>query len=141
MSVSYGAEMSTFSHPHASVREFSGRQLEAVPDSQISLLVSSLVAMIRSSSNLGLTAAAWCAEFLPADDVVTGGFTRRLVVGICRAIQPALKLSRWGAFLRLVFLLAMQYQVSAASAKKKGAACRCWARELPLTSPPPLRTS
>ncbi|GMI32435.1 hypothetical protein TeGR_g10150, partial [Tetraparma gracilis] len=90
--------------------EFSGRQLEAVPDSQISLLVSSLVAMIRSSSNLGLSAATWCAEFLPADDVVTGGFTRRLVVGICRAIQPALKLSRWGAFLRLVILLAMQYQ-------------------------------
>jgi hypothetical protein len=73
-------------------------------------MVSSYLFMIKSSANVSVQADEWAVEFLPDDDILSSQLFRRFLVRLAVLIRGSLKLAMWGAFLRLLLLLALGYQ-------------------------------
>ncbi|GMI27722.1 hypothetical protein TeGR_g375 [Tetraparma gracilis] len=109
-SVDFGVSTSTFSNPEASVKNYSKDQLDSVSDSQLQAIADSFVLMIKGSTNLAVAAVEWSTAFLPDDDLITGVFTKKLMITLALMLFSVLKLARWGAGLRLLILLTLCYQ-------------------------------
>ncbi|GMI28926.1 hypothetical protein TeGR_g10534 [Tetraparma gracilis] len=102
--------MTTFSSPESSTKGYSQEQVDSISDAQLLLMVSSYLFMIKSSANVSVQADEWAVEFLPDDDILSSQLFRRFLVRLAVLIRGSLKLAMWGAFLRLLLLLALGYQ-------------------------------
>ena len=78
-------------------------ELETVSDSHVKLLVESFLHMVAGSDNVVTASAKLYCEFMP-ENVFFGRFLRVLAEQI---VKP-LKMSRWGAGLRLLGMLLLQ---------------------------------
>jgi len=74
-----------------------------VSDSQIKLIVESYLHMVAGSANVGVAYEKWYGEFLPENI-----FFKRLLRELAEQILKPLKMSRWGAGLRLLGMLLLQ---------------------------------
>jgi hypothetical protein len=112
MSIDMGTAVGgAFINMTASVKKLTLKQLDAIPDIQIRALSDSFTAMIKGSKNIKNGVRDWCAAFLPPDgSVVSVRFLKRLLLMIAVANVSTIKLARWGAGLRLTFLLFLGYQ-------------------------------
>jgi len=89
----------------ACVRHKSVAELKNVSDSQMKLIVESYLHMVAGSANVGVAYEKWYGEFLPENV-----FFKRLLRELAEQILKPLKMSRWGAGLRLLGMLVLQYQ-------------------------------
>ena len=82
-------------------------ELETVGDGQLKLIVESYLHMVAGSDNVATSSAKWYGEFMPESV-----FFKRFLRVLAEQILKPLKMSRWGAELRFLGMLLLQYQVS-----------------------------
>ena len=102
-SVAMGHGGGQFINPISSVKHMTAAELETVSDSHVKLLVESFLHMVAGSDNVVTASAKLYCEFMP-ENVFFGRFLRVLAEQI---VKP-LKMSRWGAGLRLLGMLLLQ---------------------------------
>ena len=99
----------------ARVRDKSAAELKIVSDRQIKLIVESYLHMVAGSANVGVAYEKWYAEFLPENV-----FVKRLLRELAEQIVKPLKMSRWGAGLRLLCVLLLQVRSAKCRKVKDG---------------------
>ncbi|GMI19682.1 hypothetical protein TeGR_g8430, partial [Tetraparma gracilis] len=73
---------------------FTQKQIDGITEIQVKLMQESYTAMIKSSPNVGVGAAKWCDEFLPANKSLrTGELTKRFLTKNAIVNKTALKLA------------------------------------------------
>jgi len=104
-SVNMGHVGAQFINPLSSVQHMTGAELKTVGDGQLKLIVESYMHMVAGSDNVGVAYEKWYGEFMPEHV-----FFKRFLGVLAERIVKPLKMARWGAGLRVLGMLLLQYQ-------------------------------
>ena len=104
-SVAMGHVSTQFINPISSVKHMIAAERENVGNEQMNLIVESYLNMVAGSDNLATASSKWYDMFMPENV-----FFKRFLMVLAEQIVKPLKMSRWGAGLRILGILLLQYQ-------------------------------